>query len=289
MVRFSVVIPTFDREKYLSQAILSAAGQSVSPEIIVVDDGSTDRTSHLVRTLGVPGLRYVYKDNGGVASALNRGIELARGDYVIPLGSDDALVPGILEAYAAMVRNRPELDVLYGNLVLTDETLKPRGVWNYEDWDGRNAELVSRLTGNCTLAQSGSAFHRRVYDRFGGYDESLSRASDHDHLSRIAADACFKHAGAPSLLCREHDSNISRNTRAFRRCKARVIRRVLNRHGLWKLYPDKPWQQDEPRARMEAAVEAANVLAAYDDREEALRLLRTVGIEPEQVEFGGHS
>lgn len=266
MVTFSVVIPTYNREAFLTQAIASVLNQEVRAEVYVIDDGSTDNTEMLVRSLNAPGLRYVKKNNGGVASAINLGITMSRGDYIIPLGSDDALAPGILKRYALAAEARPELDVLYGNMVLTDRDLNILGGWNYQDWDGRTEELMGCLVKNMPIAQSGTAFHRRMYERFGMYDESLSRGSDHDHIARIAPHARFKHVAEPSLLCRTHDNNISKNTPVFRECKARVTRRIVKRYGLERLFPEYDWTSAPGEAQSRAHAELVRIFEAYDDQ-----------------------
>ncbi len=267
MIRFSVVIPTYNRESFLPQAIASVANQGVRAELLVVDDGSTDNTEVLVRTMKVPGLRYVKKENGGVASAVNLGIRMSRGDFIIPLGSDDAFAPGVLGKYARLAAARPELDVLYGNMVLTDTEFNVLGGWNYEDWDGRSEVLVGSLVKNMPIAQSGTAFHRRLFERFGMYDESLSRGSDHDHIARIAAHARFKHIAAPALFCRNHDDNISRKSATFRECKARVTRRIVKRYGLERLFPEYGWQGDAEAARAAAHADLVKIFTVYDDRQ----------------------
>lgn len=269
---FSVIITTYNRENFLPQAIASAVNQDVRPEVIVVDDGSTDNTEDLVRSLRGAGVRYAYRENGGMASAFNEGIGIARGKYIVALDSDDALPPSLLASYAQCIRKDPELDVLYGNMLLTDAEFKVKGVWNYEDWYGRNRELIPNLLGNTTLAKSGTAFKRELFDKFGRFDESLSRASDHDLFARIAPHARFKHVGSPSILVREHDSNISRNSPIFRQCKARVLKRVFKRYDLRELYPELDWEQDEILSRVAALQHFAEAMENFDDVRMAAKL-----------------
>jgi len=84
----SVVIPAFNAEKYLAEAIESVLAQTSKPlEIIVVDDGSVDATADIVKRF--PAVTYVRQANSGVASALNHGIRVARGDFIAVLSADD--------------------------------------------------------------------------------------------------------------------------------------------------------------------------------------------------------
>ena len=97
MPNVSVIIPTFNRAHLIKESILSVQSQTLKPtEIIVVDDGSTDKTWDILKNLGFSlsenrnnTLRYIYKENGGVSSARNIGIELSSSEYIALLDSYD--------------------------------------------------------------------------------------------------------------------------------------------------------------------------------------------------------
>ena len=119
----SVIVPVFNRPAGLREAVESAIAQSHRPlEVIVVDDGSTDDTSgvadELARTHdgggGAATVRVVHQANAGPGVAREAGRQLARGEYVQYLDSDDLLLPGKLERQVAALRARPECGVAYG-------------------------------------------------------------------------------------------------------------------------------------------------------------------------------
>jgi len=104
----SVVIPLYDKEREIEAALRSVLAQTRLPaEIIVVDDGSTDRGAEQAEAVGSPLVRLVRQSNAGVSAARNRGIAEARGEYVALLDADDAWRPGFLEEIAAMIREFP--------------------------------------------------------------------------------------------------------------------------------------------------------------------------------------
>ncbi|HSM94734.1 MAG TPA: glycosyltransferase family 2 protein [Rhizomicrobium sp.] len=103
---FSVIIPVFNRADVLEQAIRSVLAQACQDfEIIVVDDGSSDHPEQVVEAIGDPRIRVVRKENGGGASARNRGFDEARGRFVALLDSDDHFLPHHLENMRLLLEN----------------------------------------------------------------------------------------------------------------------------------------------------------------------------------------
>ena len=101
----SIIIPVFNGEKYINQAIDSAINQTYKNiEIIVVNDGSTDNTEEIVKSYGDK-VRYFYKENGGVSSALNLGIKESKGEYISWLSHDDLYKPNKIERQIKELEN----------------------------------------------------------------------------------------------------------------------------------------------------------------------------------------
>lgn len=112
----SVIIPVYNCEKYLSQAIESVIAQTYQPlEIIVIDDGSTDASAEIVKGFG-SAVQYCSQVNSGTAAARNRGIELAKGDFFAFLDADDLWVEDKLTLQMAAFINNPNLDVVFGQV-----------------------------------------------------------------------------------------------------------------------------------------------------------------------------
>jgi glycosyltransferase involved in cell wall biosynthesis len=110
----SVIITTYNYERYLVEAVDSVLAQSHLPqEVIVVDDGSTDGTAITVQRFGGR-IRYDYQPNGGIGAARNRGLELARGQLLAFLDADDLWLPDKLERQLAALMIEPDLDMVSG-------------------------------------------------------------------------------------------------------------------------------------------------------------------------------
>jgi glycosyltransferase involved in cell wall biosynthesis len=112
----SVLMPAFNAERYLPEAIESVLAQSQEPfELIVLDDGSSDGTGEAASAFG-DSIRYQRQENEGIGPARNRCIELARGDYVAFLDADDRWEPRKLERQLAAMRSGSRPDLVFGHV-----------------------------------------------------------------------------------------------------------------------------------------------------------------------------
>jgi glycosyltransferase involved in cell wall biosynthesis len=110
----SVIVPVYNGERYLAEALASAIGQTYRPiEIIVVDDGSTDDSGAIARRFGAP-VRYDSQSHAGIGAARNRGVELSFGRYLAFLDSDDLWTKDKLARQMAALRADPALDIVFG-------------------------------------------------------------------------------------------------------------------------------------------------------------------------------
>ncbi len=107
--RISVVVPLYNKEKYVVRAVESALSQGEAVhEVIVVDDGSTDDGPALLASIADTRVRLIRQPNGGVSAARNTGIEAASGEYVAFLDADDAWLPGYVDELQALMRQFPQ-------------------------------------------------------------------------------------------------------------------------------------------------------------------------------------
>ncbi|TFZ00004.1 glycosyltransferase family 2 protein [Ramlibacter rhizophilus] len=112
-MKFSVVIPLYNKGRFIESAVQSVLEQTLAPlEVIVVDDGSTDDGAARVAALADPRVRLIRQPNAGVSAARNRGIAAAQGDWVALLDGDDAWHPEFLAALARAHRACPEAQML---------------------------------------------------------------------------------------------------------------------------------------------------------------------------------
>ncbi len=263
---FSVVMPMYNRERYVKEAIDSVLTQSDTDfELIVVDDGSTDRSLEIVERIDDPRLRLLRNQHGGGAAARNTGIKAARGEFIVWIDSDDKQAPGALAALRNSIVS-VDADIFYGDLEIFDERQNSQVLHtHYPDHQGRDL-LPLLIQGNC-LPNPGTAVRRELYARHGGYDTSFTRCHDYQIWTRLAASARFKKVDA--ILChwRQHGESLSSaKTRAF---EAKVILDAFARYPVSRLFPDLA---DDARGQAEACHRVSGVLRQMQEYSPALRL-----------------
>lgn len=232
----SVVIPTFNRARYLGEAIQSVLLQSYRElQVIVVDDGSTDDTGAVVRTISDPRVRYIYQENRGVAAALNTGWRAARGAVIGRLDSDDAWLPELLAALVPYLEGDPSLGVVYARARGMDEHGRPLSqlIGAPEKFPG--ATLKSLLYSDF-VAPTAVIYRRACIEQIGGYDESLPGTEDWDAWIRMAEHCRFGFVPRVLARYRFHGGNATgaNSPRALQllRDRERVLEKYYARSAL---------------------------------------------------------
>ncbi len=206
-VRVSAVTPAWNRARYLPQAIESVLGQGFEGvEHVVVDDGSTDGTPAAVRPY-LDRVRYERQENRGQSAAWNRCLELARGEYVAFLDSDDAWLPGKLRRQVPMLDADPGAGMLYAAVRYIDAEGNPSTVRPSRRSTPAGSILPTLLLHN--VMDTGSVIVRRsLLLEAGGFDASTREGNDWQMWLRIAARHRVLYDPEPSALMRRHDDQM---------------------------------------------------------------------------------
>jgi glycosyltransferase involved in cell wall biosynthesis len=173
----SVIVPAFNAADTVCDTVRSALNQTHrNLEIIIVDDGSTDQTQAVASSFVErdPRVRYVRKDNGGVASARNRGIAEARGEFVAPLDADDLWYPTKLERQLERFEQTgPETALVYAWCCWIDNHGTVTNSAPPTRFEG--SILPEMCLGNVVISGSNALIRRNALIAAGGFDESLRR------------------------------------------------------------------------------------------------------------------
>lgn len=187
----SILIPAFNAERWLDSTIESALAQTwAAKEIIVVDDGSTDRTLAVARRFEGRGVQVIAQSNAGAAAARNTAMRAARGSYLQFLDADDLLHPRKIEAQlrgaGPGLQSRELLTCRWGRFLVRPEQARfaPDALWQDRspaDW------IVTKFTDNRFMFPASWLVSRWLADAAGPWNESLSLDDDGEYMCRLVA------------------------------------------------------------------------------------------------------
>ena len=195
----SVIMPCYNGERYLAEAIESALSQTHRPiEVIVVDDGSTDGSRQVAERFG-DRIRWTQRDHSGIAGARNHGIELAQGEFLAFLDADDLWVEDKLARQVKALRDDPSAGIVSGEM---EQFVSPELV-------GQIDSRIQFVAGVVSVRIPGSVLVRRSeFDRVGVFSTDLTTGEFMDWISR-AGNAGVKSVQIPGVVLRRriHDAN----------------------------------------------------------------------------------
>lgn len=233
MPKVSVIIPTYNRDKYLEKAIRSVLKQTYKNyELIVVDDGSTDKTKKIVKKYVKKypkKVRYIYQDNRGPSAARNTGILNAKGKYITFLDSDDEYLPKMLKRQIAYMKKRPKCRFLYTwyyDISSNGKIKRKRKTKKFRTKKGLQRGLFFR---KLTIRTSTVMIQKKVFKKTGLFNEKYWYSQDWDMWLRIAKyhrGHCLKE---PLAKYRQHDSN--RSSRGIKRYHPEIKRNIVKLYG----------------------------------------------------------
>lgn len=209
--KVSIIIPVYNGENYIREAIESALNQTYKNiEIIVVNDGSQDNTDKICKSYGNK-IRYFKKENGGVATALNYGIEKMTGKYVSWLSHDDVYYPTKVEdEMACLQKQKNKNSIIACNVELVDQDL------NFLEEHHLSPELekypLSYLTFNVTTGLNGCALliPKVLFEKHGGFKPELKATQDYDRWAAFALSEKFVILDKVLVKSRQHKEQGSR-------------------------------------------------------------------------------
>ncbi len=187
MLTLSVVIPTYNCQQYVAEAIHSALTQAAD-EVIVVDDGSTDDTKGAIASFNSPQLRYVWQPNQGVSAARNHGIELAQCDLVAFLDADDSFLPDTLAQQIQQFASDPNLGLVQSGWRRVSES--GDFIADVSPWTLAGDLTIESFLKFKSVLPSALVVRRDWLLSVQGFDRELQAAEDVDLVSRLLLAGC---------------------------------------------------------------------------------------------------
>lgn len=243
-LRVSVIIPVYNCETYVGRAVQSVLDQEYpAAEVIVVNDGSTDKT---VGSLEVyrERIRLIHQSNAGVATARNTGLRQAQGDYIAFLDADDLWEPTRLKVQLAALEKFPDAGMVFSDFSVVDadgQAVMPSGIrWKYRavrdagvmSWDrvfsearpiagqfqGADGPIVHAYSGFVLqslflgnfINTSSVILRREVVERIGDFDRTLDTEEDYEYWLRVSAEVPLIYVDAPLVVFRKNPGQLTR-------------------------------------------------------------------------------
>lgn len=181
----SAVIPVYNGSNYLREAIDSALAQTYkNMEIIVIDDGSTDNTWEIIQSYGDK-IRGFHKENGGVSSALNVGVQNMRGEWFAWLSHDDLWLPNNIEQQVKHILSNPGKGIYYGGY----SYINPNREIIYGNngcWFSKGSDLRHMLRGGNYIHGITALIKKECFDTVGCFNEELRCTQDYEFWFKAA-------------------------------------------------------------------------------------------------------
>lgn len=223
----SIVIPTFNASAFLKGAIESALHQNYMPlEVIVIDDGSTDNTSDVVRDYGTQVIFY-RQNNLGPSGTRNTGIKLSKGEFIAFLDADDTWEMDKLQKQMHLMKNDPDIGLVHTNVwsFYLDRNEKECKDVKREEFVG---QCYARLFSENRILTSSVLVRRKCFNDVGLFDETLRVCEDWDMWIRLSRKYRFAYVPKPLVNYRIHKNNLTADSINMRKGDYSVLCKMLS-------------------------------------------------------------
>ena len=225
-MNISVIIPTFNRRKNLNRTINSVLNQTFQPfEIIVVDDGSTDGTKEWIPYY-YPNIKYIYQSNAGVSAARNKGINIAKGDWLAFLDSDDEWFPKKLEKQRKVLNENPDGVFCHTNEIWIKNGIRINQGKRHQKFGGNIFELCLNF---CLISPSSVVLNKSILKEVGVFDEKMPICEDYDLWLRITSE--YSIIFIDEMLIKKyggHDDQLSNISGGIEQFRIYSLEKIMN-------------------------------------------------------------
>jgi glycosyltransferase involved in cell wall biosynthesis len=204
----SVIIPVYNHEEFIGEAIESVLAQSYPyTQIIVVNDGSTDGTKDVLETYKGR-IEVIHQSNAGPSAARNNGIRRATGEFICFFDSDDKFLPGKIVRQLSIFQSRPDVGLVHTGINVVHKNGDHWYTITPPIYHTREAQIVRLLEANY-IACPTVMIRRELLSQVGLFNEKYRRAEDYDMWLRLLTCCNFAAIPEPLVDYRWHGGNIS--------------------------------------------------------------------------------
>ena len=248
----TVLMPARNTARYIGEAIASVLKQSFTDfELLIINDGSTDNTVEIIAGFNDPRIRVFYQPPAGIAAALNKGLQLAKGELVARFDSDDICFPQRLEKQAAFLKSNPGYVLTGSDAEYITET--GEHLFNFKCTGHTHEEIMQQLEVYCPFIHSSVMYRRMPVVSAGGYSPHAHQFEDYLLWVRLQHAGKYHNIPEPLLQVRFNTQSVTIDekwrSRKFRRTKKEIIRHGFITEPEGKILKAELMKQDHPRIK----------------------------------------
>lgn len=232
--KVSIIIPSYNHQSYVLAAVESVLQQDWPQiDLIVIDDGSTDGSPELLSDFHKKrgGFRLLLNTNKGLIKTLNEGVNLACGDFICELASDDILLQNSLAKRANYLSEHPEIGVVFADAYYMFGSKKTKRLMN-DRKDGFRSDkhsLLDLLSGKAKILFATGLFRKEVITGLGGFDEDFRYFEDVSMWFKLSLSTQIGYLNEPVMYYRKHGLNTSLSQKlSVRREKVLALEKLLH-------------------------------------------------------------
>lgn len=224
----SIIIPTYNYGRYILQAVMSCLHQTYKNlEIIVVDDGSTDNTKETLQTIK-DRICYIYQINKGVSAARNRGLKMARGDFITFLDADDYLTEDSIETRVNILLAYPDIGIVFSETCSEDAdggnlSFSPTADKDYVSEKFYEDLLIRHLRFQTSAAMMKASLAKRFR-----FPTKLSNGEDLAYFTKIFFTTKAYFCVKPTVINRRHPDSLRHNIEIIKRQGTDLIKAIFD-------------------------------------------------------------
>ena len=186
MPKFSVIVPLYNKENYIKATLKSVLQQTYTDfEIIIVDDGSTDKSAAIVKEFQDARIKYFYQENLGASQARNKAIMLASGEYLALLDADDLWYPNHLQVINRLILNFPNEKIFATGIHIQDRYGTHAAKYDLVKPGEQVLDFLKNSLAAPILSGSTTVLHDSIPEEIGYFDKEILSNQDTDYWIRI--------------------------------------------------------------------------------------------------------
>ena len=207
--KVSVIMSVYNGEGHIHDAVQGILAQTFTDfEFLIINDGSTDKTGDILRNFSDPRIKVI--DNGaniGITKSVNKGLQLACGEYISRMDHDDIPLPYQLAKQVTFLEQNPGIGMTAGWVDIIDERNNQKSIWKADRDNLIPEDIFFTLFFENCIAQSSIMIRREILKQLGGYNEALRVVEDYELWNRVAKVTKIKKIPEVLVIRKEHGRN----------------------------------------------------------------------------------